>query len=76
MEINLPQVLLAPATGLPPVSVTHAHAINVNVEKRGDPQCQWHQQQVYAGIIDTGELNSLPQVLLTPVVNLVLGMPL
>ncbi len=57
------------------MSEAHAHAINVNVGKRGDPQGQWHQQQVYAGVIDTGELNSLPQVSLTPVVNLELGIP-
>jgi hypothetical protein len=61
LELNLPPVLLAPATDLPAVSMTHANTIKLNVRQRGDPQCQWHQQQVYAGVIDTGELNCLPR---------------
>jgi hypothetical protein len=29
------------------------------LEKGVNHQCQWHQQQDYAGVVDTGELNCL-----------------
>ncbi len=70
---NLPPVLLAPATDLPPVPMTHVINVHVEIRCECDHQCQWHQRQDYAGVIDTGDLNSLPQVSLTLVVNLEFG---